>query len=153
MKKRARVPLRILLVLVFVIVITSVLIYALLWNPKVDFVVNQTVFPLTTEQKLEDFEYLYRMLEQNYPYFEVKKRQLGMDWLSKKQEFVSMIAETKSDAEFYHVLNSILMLLQNGHTNVISPSAYDDSSRIYDGLTPWAQVYNDRRGSVLIPYQ
>jgi len=145
MKKRARVPLRILLVLVFVIVITSVLIYALLWNPKVDFVVNQTVFPLTTEQKLEDFEYLYRMLEQNYPYFEVKKRQLGMDWLSKKQEFVSMIAETKSDAEFYHVLNSILMLLQNGHTNVISPSAYDDSSRIYDGLTPWAQVYNDRR--------
>lgn len=144
MKRRARVLLRILLVLVFVAVIASVLIYTLLWNPRVDFVVNQTAFPLTTEQKLEDFEYLYRMLEQNYPYFEVKKRQLGMDWLSKKQEFASMIAETRSDAAFYHVLEDILMLLQNGHTNIIKPGAnYEDYRKIYGGHTPWSQIFNN----------
>ena len=29
---------------------------------------------LTTREKLQDFEYLYDVLEQNYPFFEVNKR-------------------------------------------------------------------------------
>lgn len=146
MKRRSHVLLRILLTIACLVAITSVFIYTVMWNPRVDFVVNQATFPLTTGQKLEDFEYLYTMLEQNFPYFEVKRRQYGMDWLARKQEFSSMVAETRSDAEFYQVLSRMLMLLQNGHTNLIKPgAAYEDYRKIYGGNTPWSQIYNDSR--------
>ncbi|HYF75225.1 MAG TPA: S41 family peptidase, partial [Candidatus Nitrosocosmicus sp.] len=37
---------------------------------------------LSMEQKLEDFEYMYKVLEENYPFFEVNKRMNGIDWLA-----------------------------------------------------------------------
>lgn len=33
---------------------------------------------LTTEQKLEDFEYLYNTLQKNYPFFEMGKEKQGL---------------------------------------------------------------------------
>lgn len=69
-----------------------------------------------------------------------------MDWLAREEEFASMIAGTSSDAEFYEALERILILLQNGHTNIIEPGVvYEDYARIYSGSTPWSQIYNDNR--------
>lgn len=34
----------------------------------------------STEEKLDDFEYLYGILEKNYPFFEVNKRLNDVDW-------------------------------------------------------------------------
>ncbi len=39
---------------------------------------------LTPEKYLEDFEYMYQVLEENYPFFDVNKRHTGIDWLVKK---------------------------------------------------------------------
>ena len=138
--------LRIVVTVILIILLIGGLFYKIFWNAQVDFVVNETTFPLSTEQKLEDFKYLFRTLEQNFPYFEVKKRQHGMDWLAREEEFASMIAGTSSDAEFYEALERILILLQNGHTNIIEPGVvYEDYARIYSGSTPWSQIYNDNR--------
>ena len=71
--------LRIVVTVILIILLIGGLFYKIFWNAQVDFVVNETTFPLSTEQKLEDFKYLFRTLEQNFPYFEVK-RQHGMDW-------------------------------------------------------------------------
>ncbi|MCX7773028.1 MAG: S41 family peptidase, partial [Clostridia bacterium] len=110
------------------------------------FVQNEGKFPLTQEQKIGDFEYLYDTLKESYPYFEVKKRQLGFDWLAHKQEFIDEIKMTRSDREYYMVLNQILMRLQNGHTNIIAPgSEYEEYQRLYDGPQPWSQVYHNAR--------
>ncbi|MDR1091847.1 MAG: hypothetical protein LBL79_12305 [Prevotella sp.] len=43
---------------------------------------------LTASQKAKDFEYLYETLKDNYPYFGVGKRANGIDWLSKKDEYI-----------------------------------------------------------------
>lgn len=40
--------------------------------------------PLTEEQKIEDFNYLYKTIEENYPFLETNKRLNNVDWLSKK---------------------------------------------------------------------
>jgi len=102
---------------VFAVIVTAAaLFYKVFWNDKVDFEVKTLSFPLSAEQKLEDFEYLYKTLEDSFPYFETKKRQYGTDWLSMKEEFREVIAGTRNDAEFYEELGRILMLLQNGHT-------------------------------------
>src|SRR5690554_1682467 len=43
---------------------------------------------LTMEEKIEDFEYLYNLFKENYPFFEVNKRLNGIDWLSNKEHYI-----------------------------------------------------------------
>jgi len=129
-------------------------LYTQVWNSKVDVVVNNAGnFPLTVEQRLEDFNYLYNILEESFPYFEVKKRQFGIDWLSRKDEFVEKIKSVTSDREYYQVLNEILMLLQNGHTNIIPPgSDFEEFKNIYKGPIPWDQVFGNEKVEACYEY-
>ncbi len=59
---------------------------------------------LETRLKIKDFEYLYNVLEENYPFFEVNKRQYGIDWLGNKRKYKRLIRNTKTDAEFYEAM-------------------------------------------------
>lgn len=86
---------------------------------------------LTTEQKLEDFDYLYNTLKENYPYFEVRKRMIGYDWLAHKDEFRQWVKETKNDREYYDAVGKIISLLQSGHTNLVNYSFYQDVADLY----------------------
>ncbi len=120
--------------------------YVFLWNPHVNLNLNKSEsFPLTVEQKLEDFDSLFNTLNESFPYFEVKERQYGFDWLGNKEEFIDRIAATENDLEFYYTIQEILALLQNGHTNIIEPGEeFDDYSEIYAGPTPWGQVFGNK---------
>lgn len=78
--------------------------------------------PLTEEQKIEDFNYLYKTIEENYPFLEVNKRLNNLNWLSKKDEYIQKVKDTTNDNEFLLVLNSILKDLNNWHTTMITDS-------------------------------
>lgn len=86
---------------------------------------------MTMEQKLEDFDYLYNTMKQNYPYFELRKRMIGYDWLAQKDEFKQWIRETKNDKEFGNTINRIVKLVQSGHTNLVGYDFYKDVADIY----------------------
>lgn len=73
---------------------------------------------LTTEQKVKDFEYLYNVLEENYPYFGVGERKTGIDWLSQKDNYIRQIRRTENDSSYYFTLDRILTDLGNGHTEI-----------------------------------
>ncbi|KEH98499.1 S41 family peptidase [Clostridium massiliodielmoense] len=79
---------------------------------------------LTTKEKIDDFNYMYNILKENYPYFEVNKRQNKVDWLNKKNDYISMIKSTKNDKEFFNTLQNILKELNNGHTDFMPEKAY-----------------------------
>lgn len=79
---------------------------------------------LTTSEKLEDFKYLYEVLEENYPFFEVNKRLHNVDWLGNRDKYKRIIRNTKNDAEFYAALDKILNDLNNGHVNVFDGRVY-----------------------------
>lgn len=53
--------------------------------------INYLQFPprllLTTEQALYDYDTMWQLLEENYPYFETIKRELGIDWEEVKAEY------------------------------------------------------------------
>lgn len=97
---------------------------------------------LTMEEKLEDFQYMYNILAENYPYFEVNKRVNGIDWLSKKEEFQKEIEETKNDNDFYSTMSAMLELLHNGHTNFISEKSYPNQFKSYNDQfsKPWREI-------------
>ncbi|MFZ5353386.1 MAG: S41 family peptidase [Bacillota bacterium] len=87
---------------------------------------------LTMEQRLEDFHYMYDILEECYPYFEIKKRMLNYDWLAHKQDFEAMIKATKSDVDFYNVMDRITTLMQSGHTHILDYDNYQYFKQVYE---------------------
>lgn len=100
---------------------------------------------LTMEEKLEDFSYMYQILEENHPYFEVEKRKTGYDWLDHKGDFESWIKATKDNKDYYNTIGRILYLVQNGHTNMISPEMFNDYRKMYSGIqnNAWKTVLNN----------
>ncbi|WP_283683759.1 S41 family peptidase [Clostridium perfringens] len=97
-----------------------------------------TSISLTEEQKIEDFNYLYKTIEENYPFLETNKRLNNVDWLSKKEEYLQRVKNTKSDIEFLITLNSILSELNNGHTHmIINSSQFRDLREIYSMNKGW----------------
>jgi len=72
----------------------------------------------STKQKLQDFDFLYRTLEDNYPFFGVTKRQSNIDWLSKKSEYLERIKKTPNDSTYFITLTSIVDELRCPHLHV-----------------------------------
>lgn len=85
---------------------------------------SEKLTPLTTEQKISDFEGLYKVLEENYPFFEVNKRMHGIDWLANKNKYIEMIKTTKTDDEYLTALRNILKDLNNLHVGIADSSYY-----------------------------
>lgn len=122
MKKR----LSIISIILFTFIACGYMIY----NPSNSNSTNDV--QLTEKEKLEDFEYMYTILKENYPYFEVNKRLNGIDWLSKKDEYIDRIKATTNDDTYFNELNNILSELKNGHTNMLDKWFYSYAKDIYE---------------------
>lgn len=98
---------------------------------------------LTQEEKVEDFLYMYDVIEKSYPYLEVNKRVNNVDWLANKENYLARIKKTKNDANFIKELNNILADLNNNHTHVISDSSFFEIvTNAYDKLG-WYDFFDD----------
>ncbi|MEG2288663.1 MAG: S41 family peptidase [Clostridium sp.] len=89
---------------------------------------------LSYKEKKQDAEYLLTFLEENYPYFDLKKRTTGYDFLNHKQELINKISKAKNDKEFYVNVYETMKLLQNSHSIVAESShinLYKNSSDQY----------------------
>ncbi|NLY46092.1 MAG: S41 family peptidase [Tissierella sp.] len=87
-----------------------------------DYGITETHLPIW--DKLYDFEYLYDVLEENYPFFKVNERLHNIDWLGNKRKYKRIIRNTKNDAEFLVAIDHILKDLNNGHVNVFDGQRY-----------------------------
>ena len=74
---------------------------------------------LSTKQKIEDFEYLYDVIKNGYPYLNVNKRRNNVDWIENKDKYIKRIKNTKNDEEFIEEISSIVSELGNKHTQLI----------------------------------
>lgn len=104
---------------------------------------------LTTEQKLEDFEYLYQIVKENFPFLKVNQRVSGIDWLANKAKYQKRIERTKDDLSFKRTLRTIMVELNNGHSNLISFEDYAYFKKLYTNTKenatihkPWLDVLN-----------
>lgn len=75
---------------------------------------------LSTKEKVEDFEYMYKVIKEGYPFLEVNKRLNNEDWLANKDKYLEKIKNTTNDDEFVNVMTEIVMKLNNGHTHIIN---------------------------------
>lgn len=75
---------------------------------------------IATKYKLEDLDYLYEVLEMNYPFFKVKERIQNKSWLNNKKAYKRLIKNTKNDAEFFVAMERILRDLNDSNLQILS---------------------------------
>lgn len=75
---------------------------------------------IDTKFKLEDLDYLYEVMEMNYPFFKVNERMQGKSWFDNKKAYKRLIKNTKSDAEFFVAMERILDDLNDNNLQILS---------------------------------
>lgn len=77
-------------------------------------------FFLSTEEFIEDFDFIYETLKTYYPFFDVNKEVHDIDWLGNREIYRQKICQCKTDKDFYNIINfEILSELNNGHTHIL----------------------------------
>jgi hypothetical protein len=121
--------------LLIIIMIISIIIIVTACQGQNSIQVNQTTeestAQLSMEEKLSDFEYMYKILEENYPFFEVNKRINGIDWLANKNQYINMINLAVTDQQYIDTLHKIVGDLNNGHTHILNKKFFDYVKDVY----------------------
>ncbi len=98
-------------------------------------------FPLTNQEKMEDWHYFLDLVNRNYPYFGVQKRLSGTDWSKTVQEIEKTVLATDDDLSFYKAIALAVGSLQNGHTHIISPSSFPSYAEFYAREKVWREAF------------
>jgi hypothetical protein len=75
--------------------------------------------PATFENTpIGNFKALWNIMDRHYCFFDLKKRELGVDWDSVYVKYEKLIDKDMSDLSLYEVLNNMLRELKDGHVNL-----------------------------------
>lgn len=105
--------------------------------------INNLENNLSKEEKVEDFQYMYDVIKESYPYLEVNKRVNNIDWLANKANYLEKIKNTKNDDEFISELNNILEDLNNRHTHLVNNSGLFEIFNDAYGKLGWYDFFDD----------
>lgn len=85
---------------------------------------------LSKQQALEDYDALWEILEDNYPYFETIKTELGLDWREVKDTYRTELISACTGLsilqdDYINVINECLNEFESiGHLYIIQPPLY-----------------------------
>lgn len=85
---------------------------------------------LTKSEMVNDFEYLFKELKENYPFFGVLERKYEIDFLANHDIYLKRVKDCKTDGEFIKTMSEIMAELHNYHAK-IADSAYVDQTLSY----------------------
>ena len=113
--------------------IIGILLIAILYNIAIHPLANQYFAPdyikqFTKEQALEDYDAMWSVLEENFPYFNVAERKFEIHKDEVKDKYRRKIEEDSalSFCDFYEIILSCLSEFKNiGHMGLFSPVAYE----------------------------
>lgn len=89
---------------------------------------------LTEDQVREDFDYLWKILSENYPFFELNKRVNNIDFLAQKELYWQQVSQAKTRDDLYELLCQVLKELHNDHTTLLSKKNDSFERNYYYGL-------------------
>lgn len=100
---------------------------------------------MSQEQYLEDFDYLYAQLQENYPFFHVAKRKKNIDIDALYAEYRDKIARCSNDYDFHSTATLFVSELDyTGHIDMWGTrflSAADDMRAFIDEFPEYAERY------------
>lgn len=95
---------------------------------------------------LEDFNSLYMMMKENYPYFWVKERMNGYNWLDLMDYYHNRIANAQTEMDFLEIFFDAVQALQNRHTSIVLPewlTFYYRKDMFFQKDEPFKTIFSD----------
>ena len=112
---------------------------------------------LTQEQMLEDYDYMWKALEENYPYFELCKRVYGTDEAEIKNSYYKQLKSTDLTGDellffFYSTISQALgSFKMAGHLCAIGFEEFhlgQDTNDSPEPGDPTAEIFNSKQASI-----
>ncbi|NHJ47447.1 MAG: hypothetical protein FK733_06650 [Asgard group archaeon] len=100
---------------------------------------------LGVNEWLSDFNSFYSIIEENYPYLDIKERRLDYNWLDLKNQFVNRIENCSSNEEFFAIMSDAVRALQNEHTYILNPN-YIELFRevVFTDFYPYSEIFTEQ---------
>lgn len=86
---------------------------------------NMESIDLTTEEKLEDFYFLYDTFTTSMPSIDKFEEVYGFSFIDRKELYEDLIRDTDTDLEFYAAMEAITQEISSFHTDLVYPTYYD----------------------------
>ena len=67
-----------------------------------------------------NFEALWKTIDERYCFFDVAKKEFGLDWNLIHNKYKTLVDTCKNERELFAVLGDMLGELRDGHVNLIS---------------------------------
>lgn len=96
---------------------------------------------LSQGEMIEDFNYFFEQIRQNYPFFGVLKRQYDIDFLANYSKYLNEIKFCKNDNEFIKTMKKIVGDLKNDHANIADRDYVEDSLVYYSHFWKDPSIY------------
>lgn len=109
--------------------------------PKLNLPPQKEPKKLSNEQMIEDFEYYFNQMKENYPFFEVLKREYGIDFLKSHDIYLERIKACKSDKEFLEEMKQINSELKNHHANIADKSYVEKTQKYFSNYWKNPSMY------------
>lgn len=111
---------------------------------------SQNWINLTQEQMLEDFDYLYHTLEQNYPYFGVAKRKYNINIDSLYTNYRKEVAQAQNDMEYWFAVTGFINQFRLvGHASPFDSQGYQNQINLWKTVEKSDPVFFTERASWL----
>ncbi len=91
----------------------------------------QKVKPLTKEEKVEDFNFFFKEIKENYPFFNVLKREYGIDFIANYSKYLKEVDKADTDEKFLETMKKIASDLKNGHTKIANKEYVENTLDYY----------------------
>lgn len=128
----------------FVMLLISLILVVLLFF-TLGTIMKNNKKSLTMNEKIEDFEYMYNVIKEGFPYLEVNHRMNNINWLKSKDKYLKDIKNTTDDEEYKQVIESALKDLNNGNTYLINTKKeFDYFKNIYEEKG-WYDFWNESK--------
>ncbi len=110
--------------------------------------------------KLEDLNYLYEIMEINYPFFAINETLNDEDWFSNKNRYKRLVKNSKNDAEFFVAMERIFADVNDPNVKILSGHDFKwnfkntyEHLALEDNLSMMAQYPALRNPHVMYRYQ
>ncbi len=118
--------------------------------------ISCSVGVIDNNRYLSDYDYLWEMLEDNYPYFGVLERE-GIDWNAIKLDYREQIKDKSfSDEKFYGLLDEMMTQFNNtGHLSVVTTDFYHMARSVYTdaGIEEWLRILSQPNSELFYGYE
>lgn len=82
--------------------------------------------------RLGNFESLWRVLDEHYCFFDYKKEAYGLDWNKVRETYKPRISEAMSNKQLFEVLSDMTYELRDGHVNLSAAHNVSRYGRWFD---------------------